>query len=141
MTGKRNEERRKLASLADELFDDLLATSDEDILNEVIEVGGDPEAIGDQMRDEYESILLRARKDRMKAARAGRKAMETAKGITKAVDISTARRLLREAFQHDGLSMAARNETEGQLTDEEVLRKYNDLIRLGVIHPEDEDES
>jgi hypothetical protein len=33
--------------------------------------------------------------------------------------------------------MAARNETESELTDEEVLRKYQDLVRLGVIVPED----
>ena len=39
----------------------------------------------------------------------------------------------------DGLSMAARNETERDLNDEEVLRKYNDLVRLGVIDPEDGD--
>lgn len=35
--------------------------------------------------------------------------------------------------------MAARNETESDLTDEEVLRKYNDLIRLGVIDPDKDD--
>jgi hypothetical protein len=31
--------------------------------------------------------------------------------------------------------MAARNETESDLTDDEVLRKYGDLVRLGVIDP------
>ncbi|OOY04591.1 hypothetical protein [Thioclava sp. F28-4] len=136
MTDKRSDERRKLASLADALLDDLFATSDEDILKEVTEAGGDPSAISDQMRARFEETLLQARKERMKAARAGRRATQGVAESTNVVDISIARQALRHAFQQDGLSMAARNETESDLTDEEVLRKYDDLIRLGVIDPE-----
>lgn len=136
MTDKRNDERRKLASLADALLDDLFATSDEDILKEVTDAGGDPSAISDQMRARFEDKVLQARKERMKAARAGRKATQGRAENTKVVDIAFARQALRRAFQKDGLSMAARNETERELTDEEALRKYNDLVRLGVIDPE-----
>lgn len=136
MTDKRSDERRKLASLADALLDDLLATSDEDILKEATDAGGDPSAISDQMRARFEDTLLQARKERMKAARAGRKAAQGGAETTNVVDIVFARQALRRAFQQDGLSMAARNETESELTDEEALRKYNDLVRLGVIDPE-----
>jgi hypothetical protein len=133
MTDKRNDERRKLISLADALFDDLIAASDEDILNEVAEAGGDGAAISDQMREGFERTVLQARKERMKAAKAGRNAAQASPVVTDVVDISAARRALKQAFKQEGLSMAARNETEGDLTDEEVLRKYSDLVRLGVI--------
>ncbi len=136
MTDKRSEERRKLASLANVLLDDLFETSDEDILKEVIEAGGDPSAISDQMRARFKNTLLQACKERMNVARAGRKAIQGGADTTNVVYISIARQALRRAFQQDGLLMAARNETESDLTDEEVLRKYNDLIHLGVIDPE-----
>ena len=136
MTDKRSDERRKLASLANALLDDLFATSDEDILKEVTDAGADPAAISDQMRARLEDTIMKARKERMNAARAGRKVAQGGAGTTNVVDISIARQALRHAFQQDGLSMAARNETESDLTDKEVLRKYNDLIRLGVIDPE-----
>lgn len=139
MTDKRSDERRKLASLANALLDDLFATSDEEILKEVTDAGADPVAISDQMRARFKNALLMAGKERMKAARAGRKAAQGGAGTTNLVDISIARQTLRHAFQQDGLSMAARNETESDLTDEEVLRKYNDLIHLGVIDPENGD--
>ena len=136
MTDKRNDERRKLASLANALLDDLFATSDEDILKEVADAGDDPAAISDQMRARFEDTLMKARKERMKAARVGRKAAQGRAGTANVVDISIARQALQHAFRQNGLSMAARNETESDLSDEEVLRKYDDLIRLGLIDPE-----
>lgn len=141
MTNKRSDERRKLVSLADALFDDLLATSDEDVLREVVDAGGDPQAISDQMRGQFKETLMQARKQRLQAARAGRKAAQVGAKTAKVVEISKARQLLRSAFQQEGLSMAARNETESELTDEEVLRKYNDLVRLGVIDPKEGEDS
>ena len=139
MTDTRNDKRRKLVSLADALFDDLIAASDEDILNEVVEAGGDGAAISDQMRAGFEKTLVQARKERMKAAQAGRKAAQASRATVDVVEISTARRALKQAFKQEGLSMAARNETESDLTDEEVLRKYGDLVRLGVIDPNEAD--
>lgn len=135
MTDKRSDERRKLVSLADALFDDLIAASDEDIINEVAEAGGAGAEICDQMRAKFEESLVQARKERMKAAKAGRKTAKVSHDIADVVDISDARRALKQAFRLEGLSMAARNETESDLTDEEVLRKYSDLVRLGVIDP------
>ena len=137
MTNTRSEERRKLVSLADALFDDLLTTSDADLLKEVHDAGGDTAAISGQMRDRLEETLLQTRKEKMRAAKAARLAARATTLSWKVVDVATARQVLRRAFRHDGLSMAARNETENELTDEEVLRKYNDLIRLGVIGPRD----
>ena len=139
MTDKRSDERRHLASLADALFDDLIAASDDDILSEVAKAGGDAAEISDRMRSQFEETVIQARKERMKSAKAGRKAAQTARAVAEVVDISIARRALKQALSEDGLSMAARNETESDLTDEEVLRKYNDLIRLGVIDPERSD--
>ena len=137
MTDKRSEERKALVNLADALFDDLLETSDEDILQELADTGGNAHEVADRMRVQFEEALMQGRKERLKAARAARKVAQAGTAQAKIVDISIARHALRGAFEKDGLSMAARNETESELTDEEVLRKYQDLVRLGVIVPED----
>lgn len=138
MTDKRSDERRRLVSLADALFEDLLSTSDEDLLAETIEAGGDPAAIADEMRSQFEKIAIQVRKERMEIAKAGLRSTRATQPSARVVDIASARDALRQAFTEDGVSMAARNETESDLTDEEVLRKYNDLIRLGVIDPDEE---
>ena len=136
MTHTRSDERRKLVSLSDALFEDLITASDEDILNEVAEAGGDGAAISNQMRAGFKKTVAQSRKERMKEAKADSKAAQVSRVISNVVDISTARHALKQAFNQEGLSMAARNETESDLTDEEVLRKYCDLIRLGVIDPD-----
>lgn len=81
MTKNRCNERRKLISLADALFDDIIAASDEEILSEIAEAGVDGAAISDRMRAVFEETLILARKERMEAARVGRKAVQPA-GVT-----------------------------------------------------------
>ena len=138
MTDKRSEERRRLVLLADALFDDLFSTSDEDLLAEVLDAGSDPTALVDQVKSQFEEAAMIARKERMKAAKTGLQTAQKTKTSERVIDIALARQTLRKALVEDGVSMAARNETESDLTDEEVLRKYNDLIRLGMISPEEE---
>ena len=140
MTDKRREERRALVNLADGLFDELFETSDEDILKEVSEEGNNPEAQAEQLRSHVEAALLQSRKARRLAARNARLAAQNTLNTDVLVDVSIARQALRGAFQNSDLSMAARNETESELTDEEVLRKYHDLVRLGVIEQKDDGE-
>ena len=136
MTGKRSEKRKTLVNLADALFDDLFETSDEDILREVADTGGNSQEVANRMRVQFDEAVVQGRKERLKAARAARKIAQAGTAQGKIVDVNTARQALRGAFEKDGLSMAARNETESELTDEEVLRKYQDLVRLGGIIPE-----
>ncbi len=123
--------------MADALFEDLLTTSDEELIAETIEAGGDPAAIADEMRSQFEKIAVQIRKERMKAAKTGLQIARATQPRARIADIASARDALRQAFKEDGVSMAARNETESELTDEEVLRKYNDLIRLGVMEPDE----
>ncbi|MEM9010642.1 MAG: hypothetical protein AAGE18_05395 [Pseudomonadota bacterium] len=125
-------------NLADSLFDDLFETSDEDILKEVSEDGDDPEALAGQLRSQAEAALLQSRKERRLVARNARLAAQNTPTTDVLVDVSVARQALRGAFQNNDLSMAARNETESELTDEEVSRKYRDLVRLGVIQQKDD---
>ncbi|MCO6185227.1 hypothetical protein [Rhizobium sp. L1K21] len=136
MTDKRYDERRKLVSLADALFDDLFSMSDEEIIAEVREAGLDPKIVADEMRVKFSEASILAGKERMKAAKARLRSAEQHHRTERNTDIAVARQRLRNALSQEGVSMAARNETENELTDEEVLRKYNDLIRLGVIDPE-----
>ena len=137
MTDKRSDERKKLALLADALFDDIFSASDEEILAEIKEAGGDPTTISDQMRIQFEEAVLRVRKERMKEAKQGLRRAQSEASTNNMVDVAVARRAVQHALQNSGISMAARNESDSDLSDEEVLRKYHDLVRLGVIEPQD----
>ena len=55
-TDKKSDERRKLVALADALFDDLMAALNDDILNDVTEVGDGVAAICGYMRVRFEEI-------------------------------------------------------------------------------------
>ena len=54
---RKSDERRRLISLADALIEDLMATSDEDILNEAIKNGADVSAICNDMRARFINTL------------------------------------------------------------------------------------
>lgn len=129
MTGKRSDEQQKLAFLADALFDDLFETSDADILAEFREAGGDAKEHGQKMRAVFEDMCLQAAKAGAHAARPARPRP------AHVIDIRTARRVLRAALDRDGVSIAARNEKESEMTDDEVMEEYLDMIELGLIDP------
>ena len=59
-----------LMRLIDELADDVLKTSDEDILAETKETGADPCAAAARVRQVLRSALFQSGKERMRAARA-----------------------------------------------------------------------
>ena len=71
MTRKKIYAQGPLDRLADALVDDILCTSDEDILAELKEDGGDAERMAAEMRSRFEQSVIIANKSRLKAAQAG----------------------------------------------------------------------
>src|SRR5947207_2586912 len=98
MSGKKNPEREGLDRLADALIDDILNASDEEILEEFREEGGDPESHAAEMLDLFEKSVTIANKRRLAeatAAAAADRAAAASKRPAIPIDIEEARRRLR----------------------------------------------
>jgi hypothetical protein len=139
MTGKKTKAQDALDRLADALVDDILCASDEDILAEFKEDGGDADRHAAEMRVRFERSLIAANKSKLRAARAGvaqaALGTEGARPIDIAKARATLRRLMTESEVTAKLTMAARKESE--LSDADVLGVLHDLQTLGVAIPSD----
>jgi hypothetical protein len=143
MTGPGKKGREALASLADVLVEDLLATSDQDIVTEFVEEQGDPAKNADAMRALFEKSILQSNKARLLAAQAGLAADRAAPVAAKIVSMVDVRgrlkRTLASCPPDVKLTLAARNEND--LSDADVLGMLQDLEELGIVVPDDESSS
>lgn len=143
MTGNPKTARSALDRLADALVEDILNTSDEDILAEFQESHGDPERHAADMRALFEKSLIAANKQRLAAAKAGVAAIRrTTSALAPTVDMAKARARLRAVLDSPGfphtLTLAARKESE--LSDSDILGMLDDLRELGVLPSEDDED-
>ena len=142
MTGNKTPERKALDRLAEVLVDDILNTSDEDILAEFREGGGDPVRHAAEMRAFFERSIIAANKQRLAAAKLGAAESRRPKSPSGApIEIAEARRRLRAILEKSGalseLTLAARKESE--LSDADILGMLDDLYELGLFRAEDDD--
>jgi hypothetical protein len=144
MTVKMEKQHNWFDRLNDALVDDILNASDEDILAEFTEEGGDPERNAEEMRALFEKSVLTTNKGRMVAAKAGAAADRKAarQASAGAIDIADARARLRAIINHpdvpSDLTLAARKEDE--LSDVDILGMLEDLAELGIMPPEADDD-
>ncbi len=136
MTGKKSEARDALDRLADALVDDVLNASDQEMLAEFRETGGDPDKLAGDMRARFERSVLAANKSKLAAAKAGAaRARATPARASAPIDIATARKRLHAVLQtpatSEKLTMAARKESE--LSDADVMGLLEDLRALGIV--------
>jgi len=136
MTGKKHKAQNALNRLAAALVDDILCTSDADILAEFRAAGGDPDRHAAEMRTLFERSVVAANKSKMLAAKAGAARARSATTPSPVpIDIAKARQLLRVILDRPAaqasLTMAAREESE--LSDADILGLLEDLRVLGVL--------
>jgi hypothetical protein len=141
MTDTDKKRREALGRLVDVLVEDVLDASDEEILAEFTETHGDPAKNSAEMRALFEKSVLKANKDRLRAAKAGLAASRAPASTSKFVSMANVRERLRRVLASCPpdmkLTIAARNENE--LSDADVLGMLQDLEELGIITPDDED--
>ena len=119
------------------ILEDLFESSDDEIAREIADDDESVDALRKRISNNVAVAEERAGEERRRLARQKLEARKArAKNIV-SIDPAAARRKVEEAFRRDNLSMAARNETSSDLSDEEILQKYRDLVDLGVIEPED----
>jgi hypothetical protein len=143
MTDTDKKARESLGGLVDVLVEDVLAASDEEILAEFTEAHGDPAKNSAEMRALFEKSVLKANKDHLRAAKAGLAASRALVPTAKVVSLSDARERLRRVLASCPpdvkVTVAARNESE--LSDADVLGMLQDLEELGIITPDDGNDS
>jgi hypothetical protein len=139
MTGGKKEASDALDRLAEALVDDVLATSDAEILAEFRADGGDPEQHAAEMRALFERSVMASNKSRLQAARVGVARAKSSERSSAPVDMTKARERLRSVLttlpEAQRLTLAARKESE--LSDTDVLGLVEDLRELGVPFPDD----
>lgn len=133
--------RQKLSRIVDPLVDDLLSLSDEEVLAEAREDGGDPALLAAEVGKELAAAVGAAGRQRLADARkqlGGVRALRKHPSIT-GLPASEKDRILRQFAANDSplqkrLTMAARN-GDG-LSEEEMDTVLLDLIELGALDEE-----
>jgi hypothetical protein len=125
-----------LLRLAETLSADILNASDEEILNEVREDGGDPAAIAASERQLFEQTAIAVAKKRLAAnkaavAAARKQTAVVVPFIPKDARAKLERLLAANADLPDRYTLAARKGV-GEASDEEVQDMLEDLADLGV---------
>ena len=140
MTGSKQSDRKSMENLSKLLAEDIMSTSDEDLLAEFSECGGDPNAEAKRLRALFEASIVKANKSRLASARAGAMANRNASRFRTACTPQNARQRLRSILGQPGipsrLTLAARKENE--LSDADVLGMLEDLQDLGFLPDEDD---
>jgi hypothetical protein len=138
-----NKDHEGLERLRDVLVDDILAASDDSILAETKQDGGDPEAVAASMRALFEKAIATGGKARMAAAKAAVAADRRHSATAIPLNAAAARRLLDRVLAHDPetaskLTLAAHKGKSGELSDDEVRGLLEDFQELGALPPLDE---
>jgi hypothetical protein len=133
MTG-RKEAQKALHGLRQAMAEDIMETSDEEILVQFAEDIGSPEENATRMRTLFEKTILLANKGRLQAARGGAAASKGSSAASP-IPIGEARARLRQALdahaQDKTFTLAARKESE--LTDADVLDMLEAMRELGLL--------
>lgn len=130
---------KSMPRIADLMSEDIMNASDDEVLSEFIEDGGDPEKLAAELRQLFDATALKLNKGKLAAAKAGAATNRQTFGLRSASNPTEARRRLRLILSRTGvpaeLTLAARNESE--LSDADVLGILDDLKELGFL-PEDD---
>jgi hypothetical protein len=132
---KTSENIPNLFPFVDALVDDLMTMSDDELIKEVREDGGDPDAIAMKLRAQIEARLLADSKAKLMNAREAMRAASLARPMSAVTGLSLDKKMgiLKKFAANDGqlhqrLTMAARNgEGASEREIDDILRDLRDL--------------
>ena len=142
MTGDQRKERKALNRLADALVDDVLDSSDEEVLAEAEEDGVDATGLAEHLRGVFERTVADVGKEKLAAARQGAANARQSGARVVRIDRADARRRYEAMIAQDPrltekLTLAARK-GEDQ-SERDVDSAIDDLTELGAFDEEDDD--
>jgi hypothetical protein len=134
---KQSKESKEIGFIRARALDDLANTSDEEIRNEYREAGQDMAAVAKQTQDKLRDVVaagMRAKLASAKAAAKASTASQPANRIRPVMD--RLKEIVAEAFLREPKIAMAFRDGKKQ-TDEDLATVYDDLVRMGIIKPED----
>ena len=133
-----DDHRQQLSRVLDPIIEDLLSSSDEELLAEAREDGLDIDLIAAEVRKEFAAALSIVGKSRLAEARTKLEAIRSLRSSPAITSLSIAEKeqLLRQFAANDNplqkrLTIAARN--GGSLTEAEMDAVLLDLVELGAL--------
>ena len=134
---KQSKESKEMSFIRARALDDLANTSDEDIRNEYREAGQDLAAVAKQTHDMLRDVVAAGMREKLasaKAATKGSSASRPTNWTRPAID--RLKEILAETFMSEPKIAMAFRDGKKQ-TDEDLATVYDDLVRMGIIKPED----
>lgn len=126
--------RAEIVALRDAALEDLMTTSDEELLKEAVADGDDVEAQADALRNSMREAAAAAARKHAAVAKTRLQAKPAMRVSVVRPSIDAIKRLVERAFQQDGsLGLAFRSGK--RQSDEDWRTLYDDLIALGKIDP------
>lgn len=134
---KQSKESREISFIRARALDDLANTSDEEIRNEYREAGQDLAAVAKQTHDMLRYVVAAGMRTKLASAKAATK-VSSASRPTNWVrpTMDRLKEIVAEAFTREPKVAMAFRDGKKQ-TDEDLATVYDDLVRMGVIKPED----
>jgi hypothetical protein len=118
-------------------LDDLANTSDEEVRNEYREAGQDMAAIAKQTHDSLRDVVAATMRAKLASTKAATTASSARKSTRRARPaMERLKEILAETFMREPKVAMAFRDGKKQ-TDEDLATVYDDLVRMGVIKPED----
>lgn len=134
---KQSKARREISFIRARMLEDLANTSDEEIRNEYRDVGQDMSAVAKQTHDALRDVVasgMRAKLASVKAATKVSSANQASNWTRPAID--RLKEIVAEVFMREPKVAMAFRDGKKQ-TDEDLATVYDDLVKMGVIKPED----
>lgn len=134
---KQSKESKEIGFIRARALDDLANTSDEEIRNEYREAGQDMTAVAKQTLDTLRDVVAAG----MRAKLASAKAATTASSASRPTNrirptMERLKEIVAETFMREPKVAMAFRDGKKQ-TDEDLATVYDDLVRMGIIKPEE----
>ena len=134
---RQSKESKEIGFIRAMALDDLAKTSDEEIRNEYREAGQDMAAVAKQTHDKLRDVVAAGMRAKLASAKAVTKASsagQPANWVRPAIE--RLKEIVADAFLREPKVAMAFRDGKKQ-TDEDLATVYDDLVRMGIIKPED----
>lgn len=134
---KQSRDSKEISFIRARLLEDLANTSDEEIRNEYREAGQDLAAVAKQTHESLRDVIAAGMRARLASAKIAAKAASASRPINRVrPTIEQIKEIVAETFTREPKVAMAFRDGKKQ-TDEDLATVYDDLVRMGIIKPEE----
>lgn len=134
---KQSREHKEIGFIRARALDDLANTSDEEIRNEYRESGQDMAAVAKQTHDKLRDVVAVGMRAKLASAKAAVKISTVSQPVNRVRPVmDRLKEIVAEAFLREPKVAMAFRDGKKQ-TDEDLATVYDDLVKMGIIKPED----